>query len=113
MAMVQMNVRIDEQLKAGGDAVLAHEGVTASEAVRALWRYLAAWEALPGPLARLVGREAFDEASESEAAASAPPNPVDEFYAAMGLAASPLADEDIALLREELEEERLASWEAL
>ena len=112
MAMVQMNVRIDEQLKAGGDAVLAHEGVTASEAVRALWRYLAAWEALPGPLARLVGRETLDAASESKAA-SASPNPVDEFYAAMGLVASPLADEDIALLREELEEERLATWEAL
>lgn len=37
---VQMNVRIDRQLKEAGDAVLAHIGMTPSQAVRALWEYL-------------------------------------------------------------------------
>ena len=37
---VQMNVRIDRQLKEAGDAVLAHLGMTPSQAVRALWEYL-------------------------------------------------------------------------
>ena len=37
---IQMNVRIDRQLKEAGDAVLAHLGMTPSQAVRALWEYL-------------------------------------------------------------------------
>ena len=36
----QMNVRIDRQLKEAGDAVLAHLGMTPSQAVRELWQYL-------------------------------------------------------------------------
>lgn len=37
---IQMNVRIDRQLKEAGDAVLAHIGMTPSQAVRELWQYL-------------------------------------------------------------------------
>lgn len=37
---VQMNVRMDRQLKEAGDAVLASLGMTPSQAVRALWEYL-------------------------------------------------------------------------
>lgn len=37
---IQMNVRIDRQLKEAGDAVLAHIGMTPSQAVRGLWQYL-------------------------------------------------------------------------
>ena len=37
---IQMNVRIDRQLKEAGDAVLAHIGMTPSKAVRTLWEYL-------------------------------------------------------------------------
>lgn len=37
---VQMNVRIDRQLKEAGDAVLTHIGMTPSQAVRELWQYL-------------------------------------------------------------------------
>lgn len=37
---IQMNVRIDRQLKEAGDAVLAHLGMTPSQAVRELWQYL-------------------------------------------------------------------------
>lgn len=37
---VQMNVRLDRQLKEAGDAVLASLGMTPSQAVRELWEYL-------------------------------------------------------------------------
>lgn len=37
---IQMNVRIDRQLKEAGDAVLTHIGMTPSQAVRTLWEYL-------------------------------------------------------------------------
>lgn len=38
---IQMNVRLDHQLKEAGDAVLASLGMTPSQAVRELWQYLA------------------------------------------------------------------------
>ena len=37
---VQMNTRIDAELKAAGDAALAHLGYTPSAAVRGLWRFV-------------------------------------------------------------------------
>ena len=43
----QMNVRIDAERKAGGDAVLAKFGLTPTYAVRTLWDYLAERKALP------------------------------------------------------------------
>lgn len=42
MPKVQMNVRIDDMLKARGDAVFASLGLTPTDAVRALWEYAAA-----------------------------------------------------------------------
>lgn len=47
-AMVQLNTRIDPMLKAGGDAVLARNGLGPSDAIRALWVYLVEHQALPG-----------------------------------------------------------------
>ncbi|KFI97555.1 type II toxin-antitoxin system RelB/DinJ family antitoxin [Bifidobacterium stellenboschense] len=41
MATVQMNVRIDAQLKDDVDAVLRGSGVSASDVVRSLWAYIA------------------------------------------------------------------------
>ena len=46
-ATVQLNTRIDPALKAGGDAVLSRNGVGPSDAIRALWKYLAEHQALP------------------------------------------------------------------
>jgi len=43
----QMNVRIAREQKLAGDAVLARYGITPSEAVRALWSYLAQTGELP------------------------------------------------------------------
>lgn len=45
--MVQMNVRLDEDLKARGDERLRRLGVTPSEAVRLLWTYVAQTGELP------------------------------------------------------------------
>ena len=36
----QMNMRIDAELKAAGDAALAHLSYTPSAAVRGLWRFV-------------------------------------------------------------------------
>lgn len=46
-ATVQLNTRIDPMLKAGGDAVLTRNGLGPSDAIRALWAYLAEHQALP------------------------------------------------------------------
>ena len=47
-ATVQLNTRIDPMLKAGGDAVLTRNGLGPSDAIRALWTYLAEHQTLPG-----------------------------------------------------------------
>lgn len=44
---MQMNTRIDDDLKLGGDAVLRRYGLTPSSAVRALWQYLVTMNSLP------------------------------------------------------------------
>ena len=44
----QLNVRIDPSLKKSGDSVLTRNRLTPSDAVRALWSYLASNQALPG-----------------------------------------------------------------
>ena len=44
---MQMNTRIDDDLKLGGDAVLRRYGLTPSSAVRALWQYLVTTNSLP------------------------------------------------------------------
>lgn len=47
-ATAQLNVRIDPVLKKSGDSVLARHKLTPSDAVRALWDYLARNQTLPG-----------------------------------------------------------------
>lgn len=47
MAVAQLNARIDAEVKRGGDATLARLGVSATEAIRALWTYLAEAQTLP------------------------------------------------------------------
>ena len=41
MPTVQMNTRMDEELKRQGDAVFAERGYTPSQVVRAVWEYAA------------------------------------------------------------------------
>lgn len=47
MEVAQLNARIDLQVKREGDAALARAGVSATEAIRALWNYLAETGRLP------------------------------------------------------------------
>lgn len=47
MELAQLNARIDLQVKRDGDAVLARMGVSATEAIRALWSHLAESGQLP------------------------------------------------------------------
>ena len=47
MPATQMNLRIDSQLKADGDAVLSRYGISPSRAIRSLWRHLVAKQSLP------------------------------------------------------------------
>ena len=67
---VQMNVRIDRQLKEAGDAVLTNIGLTPSQAVRALWEYLVVNGRMPskGDAAAPVSDGAESQRMESRAA---------------------------------------------
>lgn len=47
MATTQINTRIEDSLKARGDAVLERYGKSASEAIRGLWLYMAEKGTLP------------------------------------------------------------------
>lgn len=49
---LQLNTRIDADLKRGGDAVLAHCGTNATDAIRGLWNYLVANQTVPEFLAK-------------------------------------------------------------
>ena len=62
-ATAQMNIRIDESLKARGDEALARAGLSASQAVRAVWRFAADHAQDPLRIARALS---FDEAEAGE-----------------------------------------------
>lgn len=47
MGVVQLNVRIDGDLKAAGDAVLERSGVSAVQVVRSVWQYMADHQRVP------------------------------------------------------------------
>lgn len=47
MPAIQMNTRIDEQLKRRGDAVFARAGYTPSQVTRAIWEYAALHQDVP------------------------------------------------------------------
>ena len=47
MAVAQLNARLDQNLKREGDATLLRYGVSTTDAIRALWSYLASAKELP------------------------------------------------------------------
>ena len=47
MATAQLNVRIDANLKAAGDAVLERFGVSSVQIIRSAWQYMADHQRLP------------------------------------------------------------------
>ena len=47
MPVVMLNVRMDKDLKAQGERVLAKQGVSATEAIRGLYRFMEQTEEVP------------------------------------------------------------------
>lgn len=66
MPMVQMNTRIDRDLKQRGDAALAQAGFSPSEAVRALWEFAAAHRHEPQTVAQILSIEDLYERKERQ-----------------------------------------------
>lgn len=102
---VQMNVRLDEDLKKKGDSAFSKAGITPSEAVRALWQFAIDHASEPSAIAKQVS-ELQNAESEEDAlkrqqrirAASAMHESVDAFFAQRGaslldLKLEPLSDE--------------------
>lgn len=46
-AQAMLNVRMDKGLKAEGDSVLAHAGISATEAIRSLYRFMELHQEVP------------------------------------------------------------------
>ena len=65
-ATAQMNIRIDESLKARGDEALAHAGLSASQAVRAVWRFAADHAQDPRRIARALSFDSDELDSRAE-----------------------------------------------
>lgn len=64
MATAQLNVRIDEDLKAAGDAVLERNGVPVVQVIRDVWSYMAENQRIPQ-----LGRSGVQEESSNDALA--------------------------------------------
>lgn len=63
MATAQLNVRINADLKAGGDAVLERFGVPAVQVIRDVWQYMVDNQSLPEfSMKRFEGNATSDEA---------------------------------------------------
>ena len=67
-AVVQMNVRLDAELKAKGDGVLERAGLTPTKAVRALWERLASCSDRPEKVTELLmpQERPSDESEDAE-----------------------------------------------
>lgn len=68
MQAVQMNIRIDGDMKSSGDRVLADVGYSPSMAVRALWSFLARNEGNEQAVAQMLDSFDFDANAERERA---------------------------------------------
>ncbi|MEA5019113.1 MAG: type II toxin-antitoxin system RelB/DinJ family antitoxin [Gordonibacter sp.] len=62
MTAVQMNIRIDSDLKQRGDEVIARKGFTPSQVVRAVWEYVDETGDLPVPLRKRSTTDAEEDA---------------------------------------------------
>ena len=99
MATVQMNTRIEEDVKAAGDAVFGRIGYTPSRVVRAVWGYAARNEANPeyveSMLSKAEGRDSpeGEERSRRVALAQRGPCIFEGFMGEMGVKDLPHFDE--------------------
>lgn len=81
---VQMNVRMNRQLKDAGDAVLERLGISASQAVRDLWEYLVVNEQMPASVGVARGR-GYRLQTDGAPAVKTGPEIVQAFYDGCGL----------------------------
>lgn len=110
-AMVQMNTRISAELKAQGDAVLAHAGVSASQAVRQLWEFMAAYGELPAlELRKPAAQSATAQCGGFSEQVTQGAGMATRFLRERGVSAMPPAG---GSLNDELYAAKLAEYEAL
>jgi len=69
MATAQLNVRIDADLKAAGDAVLERFGASSVQVVRSAWQYMADHQRLPDFVQANAGERGSRVTAESDAGA--------------------------------------------
>ena len=69
MATAQLNVRIDANLKAAGDAVLERFGVSSVQIVRSAWQYMVDHQRLPDFMQSNAPEQADRAAAETDAGA--------------------------------------------
>lgn len=60
-ATLQINTRLDADLKRGGDAVFARNGLGTSEVIRRLWQYVVEHQAVPAFLERRAEASAWED----------------------------------------------------
>lgn len=104
--MVQMNVRIDADLKKQGDRAFERIGSSPSEMVRALWRYASRHANDPETLRHLM-EELEGEGAAKNSVSETPRQGweiMEEAYRALGITPAPLPEDD---------EERLAYYDEL
>ena len=104
----QMNIRIEPELKARGDAVLSRLKITPSEAVRTLWQYLCDTRRMPDDLCAGGASDASGgEAARRVAAVDEGAGLASHLAAAMGVSLA-ADDADYDKLKEDAFEELLA-----
>ena len=111
MAAVQLNVRLDASLREMGNAALDRIGVTPSQAVRALWEYLAVQGALP-PALKVDSRPADRDGATSRRSEVAREGEdiVSGFYRSVGVPEPAGRGVDYNELREAAAAELLERW---
>ena len=105
---VQMNVRIDDELKREGDAVLSQAGLTPSQAVRSLWRVIQGNRDNPKAIVEMLDPDRVDDdvarREKRLAAIERGRHICDEFLLAHGID-SGVVDDDLPSDDELLEED--------
>lgn len=125
MAVVQMNVRLDADVKAAGDEVFAEIGYSPTEAVRALWKFAQRNRHKPAAVeeamralrdSKETGQEEAARAqriAEAEEWLDCGPRIIRDYYAQFGIdydSLPPLTHEDYDRLLEEAYDEKYGKW---